>query len=160
MLFDLQLQQVLLKPKVLGHLAKWAIELGEHDIEYHHRKTIKGQTLIDFWPRGHHPHHRLRAQLRCQPWNHPSRLHKYFSSEESGVGVVIISPEGHLHPLPQLPCHGQQIWVRDPHHWTHLSNLLQAYKVYTFFDSQIVVTHMLNTYQEKDKYMRKYLSWV
>jgi hypothetical protein len=31
-----------------GRLANWVIELGEFDIEFHPRNTIKGQALADF----------------------------------------------------------------------------------------------------------------
>lgn len=42
------IKQVLLKPGTSERLAKWAIELGEHDISYHPRVSIKGQALADF----------------------------------------------------------------------------------------------------------------
>ncbi|KAL4560365.1 hypothetical protein LXL04_032515 [Taraxacum kok-saghyz] len=35
-------------PKKSDGLAKWAIELDEHDIEYRPNNSIKGQTLADF----------------------------------------------------------------------------------------------------------------
>jgi len=35
------IKQVLLKPEKSGRLAKWAIELGEHDIEYRPWTSIK-----------------------------------------------------------------------------------------------------------------------
>ncbi|GJU07443.1 reverse transcriptase domain-containing protein [Tanacetum coccineum] len=37
------IRQVLLKPENFGRLAKWAIELGEHDIRYKPRSAMKGQ---------------------------------------------------------------------------------------------------------------------
>nr|KAJ0193517.1 hypothetical protein LSAT_V11C800404610 [Lactuca sativa] len=42
------IKQVLLRPEKSGRLAKWAIELGEHDIHYHPQSSIKAQALIDF----------------------------------------------------------------------------------------------------------------
>ncbi|XP_071688378.1 uncharacterized protein [Rutidosis leptorrhynchoides] len=36
------------KPEVLGRLAKWAIELGEHEINFSPRTTIKGQILENY----------------------------------------------------------------------------------------------------------------
>lgn len=39
---------MLLKLDTSRRLAKWAIELGEHDINYRPRASIKGQTLADF----------------------------------------------------------------------------------------------------------------
>ncbi|GKB16375.1 reverse transcriptase domain-containing protein [Tanacetum coccineum] len=36
------------RTKKSGRLAKWVIELGEHDISYQHRTSIQGQVLADF----------------------------------------------------------------------------------------------------------------
>ncbi|XP_071718291.1 uncharacterized protein [Rutidosis leptorrhynchoides] len=41
-------RQVLSKPEKSGRMAKWAIELGEHNIEFRVRHAIKGQVLADF----------------------------------------------------------------------------------------------------------------
>lgn len=42
------IKQVLLKPEMIGHLAKWAIKLGEHNISYHPCTSIKCQALPNF----------------------------------------------------------------------------------------------------------------
>lgn len=42
------INQVLLRPKKSGRLAKWTIQMGEHDIEYRLRTSIKAQALADF----------------------------------------------------------------------------------------------------------------
>ncbi|XP_076940930.1 uncharacterized protein LOC143610291 [Bidens hawaiensis] len=47
-LTDYKLKNVLAKPELSGRLAKWAIELGEHSIEYKPRPAVKGQFLADF----------------------------------------------------------------------------------------------------------------
>lgn len=36
------------KPKVVGRMVQWAIELSQFDIEYHPRTAIKAQALADF----------------------------------------------------------------------------------------------------------------
>nr|GEW01386.1 reverse transcriptase domain-containing protein [Tanacetum cinerariifolium] len=41
-------KQVLAKPEKSGHVAKWAIELGEHEIKFKGRNSIKGHILADF----------------------------------------------------------------------------------------------------------------
>lgn len=46
-----------MKPEVSGRLTKWAIELGEHEINYAPRNAIKGQVLADFI-----------AELTCGPY--------------------------------------------------------------------------------------------
>ncbi|GJZ24941.1 reverse transcriptase domain-containing protein [Tanacetum coccineum] len=45
---DMPIKQVLAKPEKSGRVAKWAIELGEHEIEFKDRNSIKGQLLPDF----------------------------------------------------------------------------------------------------------------
>nr|XP_016441546.1 PREDICTED: uncharacterized protein LOC107767139 [Nicotiana tabacum] len=42
------LRSVLHKPELSGRFAKWAIELGEYDIEYQPRTAIRSQILADF----------------------------------------------------------------------------------------------------------------
>ncbi|XP_074342397.1 uncharacterized protein LOC141679939 [Apium graveolens] len=42
------LRQVLHKPESSGRMLKWAIELGQFDLEYMPRTVIKGQALADF----------------------------------------------------------------------------------------------------------------
>ena len=42
------MKQVLHKPKTLGRLMKWTIELSEFDIRYKPKTIIKWQVLADF----------------------------------------------------------------------------------------------------------------
>ena len=42
------LHQVLQKPEALGRLLNWAIELGQFDVNFCPKMTIKGQALADF----------------------------------------------------------------------------------------------------------------
>nr|GFA05226.1 reverse transcriptase domain-containing protein [Tanacetum cinerariifolium] len=41
-------KQVMSRPDVAGRLQKWSIMLGEHNITYRPRTSIKGQVLADF----------------------------------------------------------------------------------------------------------------
>ena len=45
---DQPLRQVLAKPETSGRLLKWVVDLGQFEITYHPRTTIKGQALADF----------------------------------------------------------------------------------------------------------------
>ncbi|XP_071727548.1 uncharacterized protein [Rutidosis leptorrhynchoides] len=47
-LTDTPIKQVLSKPEISDRMAKWAIELGEHEISYAPRNAIKGQIMADF----------------------------------------------------------------------------------------------------------------
>nr|XP_017245494.1 PREDICTED: uncharacterized protein LOC108217161 [Daucus carota subsp. sativus] len=42
------LRQIMHKPEATGRLMKWAVELGQFDLEYKPRATVKGQALADF----------------------------------------------------------------------------------------------------------------
>nr|GEX28253.1 reverse transcriptase domain-containing protein [Tanacetum cinerariifolium] len=42
------IKQILSNLKVTGRLLKWSFELGEHDIHYRPRTSVKGQILADF----------------------------------------------------------------------------------------------------------------
>ncbi|XP_076889967.1 uncharacterized protein LOC143540890 [Bidens hawaiensis] len=65
-----KLKNVLCKPELSGQLEKWAIELGEHSIEYKPRPAIKRQVLADFVTEVPH-------------------------SEGSGAGLRLVNPEGY-----------------------------------------------------------------
>nr|GEV51185.1 hypothetical protein [Tanacetum cinerariifolium] len=45
---DQPIKQVLSRPKVIGRLLKWSIELRKYDIQYRPRTSVKGQILADF----------------------------------------------------------------------------------------------------------------
>jgi hypothetical protein len=46
-LIEYPMKKVLQKPNILGSVVNLVIELGEFDIEFLSRTTIKGQTLVD-----------------------------------------------------------------------------------------------------------------
>ncbi|GJU53985.1 reverse transcriptase domain-containing protein [Tanacetum coccineum] len=45
---DQPIKQVLSKPEIIGRLQKWSIELGEYDIQYRLRISVRGLILADF----------------------------------------------------------------------------------------------------------------
>ncbi|XP_076958855.1 uncharacterized protein LOC143634727 [Bidens hawaiensis] len=65
-----KLKNVLGKPEFSGRLPMWAIELGEHAIEYKPRPAIKDQVWSLFTDGAS-------------------------SGEGSGVGLILVNPEGH-----------------------------------------------------------------
>jgi hypothetical protein len=42
------LARVLQSKEATGRIAQWAVEIGQHDIEFVPRRSIKSQTLVDF----------------------------------------------------------------------------------------------------------------
>ncbi|XP_076931883.1 uncharacterized protein LOC143597192 [Bidens hawaiensis] len=96
-----KLKNVLSNPELSGRLAQWAIELGEHAIEYKPRPAIKGQVLADFVtevPR----HKEKECLIQQQPQEPPEQgqIWSLFtdgasSSEGSGTGLRLVNPKGH-----------------------------------------------------------------
>nr|GEV84940.1 hypothetical protein [Tanacetum cinerariifolium] len=93
---DQPIKQLLSNPKVTGRLLKWRFELGEHDIQYRPRTSVKGQILADFIVK--HPDDdapdtpmKDREEL-SDPWI----LFRDGSSyvDGSGGGLIIKNPEG------------------------------------------------------------------
>ncbi|XP_076937935.1 uncharacterized protein LOC143605847 [Bidens hawaiensis] len=94
-----KLKNVLSKPELSGRLAKWAIELGEHSIEYKPRPAIKGQVLADFVTEV--PQHKEQECLtEKQPQEPPEQgqvwslfTDEASSSEGSGAGLRLVNTE-------------------------------------------------------------------
>ncbi|XP_076949768.1 uncharacterized protein LOC143622537 [Bidens hawaiensis] len=98
-LTDYKLKNVLAKPELSGRLAKWAIELGEHSIEYKPRPVIKGQVLADFVMEV--PTGKVQECLLEQQPSTPSDERQQWilftngasSGEGSGGGLELINPD-------------------------------------------------------------------
>ncbi|XP_074372209.1 uncharacterized protein LOC141712961 [Apium graveolens] len=76
------LRQILHKPESSGRMLKWAIELGQFDLEYCPRTAIKGQALADFI-------------LEFDEEIDDKAIVPAEPTPGSGAGIVLITPEGH-----------------------------------------------------------------
>lgn len=101
MLTSYPIKQVLLKPKTFGRLTKWAMDLGDHDINYHDRVTIKGQELADFLleiPRDFQQEVIGTTRQGCPEEKTDQQWTLYndgaSSKEGSGAGLILTSPMG------------------------------------------------------------------
>nr|GEW96214.1 reverse transcriptase domain-containing protein [Tanacetum cinerariifolium] len=90
---DQPIKQIMSRPDVAGRLQKWSVMLGEHNITYRPRTSMKGQVLADFlanFPDESQPDASLETQQ--EPWT-------LFTDESSCVdgsnaGLILTSPEG------------------------------------------------------------------
>ncbi|GMH19404.1 hypothetical protein Nepgr_021245 [Nepenthes gracilis] len=91
-LTDRPLKGILQKPDVSGRLVKWAIELGEFDIEFRPRPAIKAQALADFIVETTTPiQEEQPVENEEQPGGAPEwTLHVDGSSTDSGNGAGVI----------------------------------------------------------------------
>ncbi|XP_074366739.1 uncharacterized protein LOC141707460 [Apium graveolens] len=100
------LRQVLHKPESSGRMLKWDVELGQFDLEYVPRTTIKGQALADFLLEFdseiddkalvmlHPPHSEESLEEFPHPW-WILHVDGAVNHEGAGAGIVLVSPEGH-----------------------------------------------------------------
>ncbi|GJV10606.1 reverse transcriptase domain-containing protein, partial [Tanacetum coccineum] len=93
---DQPIKQILSRPEVAGRLQKWSIELGEYDIQYRPRTSVKGQILADFIverPEDDPLDTPMEAEEELpDPWT----LFTDGSScvDGSGAGLILTNPEG------------------------------------------------------------------
>ncbi|XP_074355974.1 uncharacterized protein LOC141695641 [Apium graveolens] len=76
------LPHLLHKPESSGRMLKWAVELGQFDLEYCPRTAIKGQALADFI-------------LEFDSEVDDKAIVLAEPSSGSGAGIVLVTPEGH-----------------------------------------------------------------
>ncbi|XP_074362906.1 uncharacterized protein LOC141703225 [Apium graveolens] len=104
------LRQILHKPESSGRMLKWAIELGQFDLEYCPRTAIKGQALADFVlefdeeiddkaivlaePTSQESHQDEKKQELPHPW-WTLHVDGAVNNSGSGAGIILITPEGH-----------------------------------------------------------------
>ncbi|GKE21239.1 reverse transcriptase domain-containing protein [Tanacetum coccineum] len=88
---------LLSKPKKSGRVARWAIELGEHKIEFKPRNAVKAQILTDFLAETKEEDEEMDLQEKQQP-EQTTRWKLYTDGASSGdgsrAGLMVVSPEG------------------------------------------------------------------
>ncbi|XP_074346256.1 uncharacterized protein LOC141685030 [Apium graveolens] len=110
------LRHVLHKPESSGRMLKWAIELGQFDLEYCPRTSIKGQVLADFILE-FDSEVDGKAIVLAEPLSQgdaPAKVREEFlhpwwilhvdgalNNNGAGAGIVLITLEGH-HPMSAI----------------------------------------------------------
>nr|GEW34514.1 reverse transcriptase domain-containing protein [Tanacetum cinerariifolium] len=91
---DQPIKQVMTRPDVARRLQKWSIMLGEHNIAYRPRTSVKGQILADFLTEM--PDGVTRAYPAEVAQEEPWTLFTDGSScvDGSGAGLILTNPEG------------------------------------------------------------------
>ncbi|KAK3006408.1 hypothetical protein RJ639_015549 [Escallonia herrerae] len=160
LLMDQPLRKVLLSPDALGRLINWSVELGEFDIKYNPRTTIKAQALADFiieCTLFENPPQLVISEAP-DPWN----LYEDGSSAigSSGAGIIFISPEGFV--VEYAFCFRFQASNNEAEYEAllmgiRLAHALKIDLLYVHSDSQLVVNHVLGDYEARDERMAHYI---
>uniref|UniRef100_A0A804HML0 RNase H type-1 domain-containing protein n=1 Tax=Musa acuminata subsp. malaccensis TaxID=214687 RepID=A0A804HML0_MUSAM len=157
---DQPLRLVLSKFDVAGRLLKWAVELGEHDIQYMPRTAIKAQSVADFI-----------AELtpntgeELEPPRDTWTLHVDGSANAkgAGAGLVLVTPDGRS--IERSLRFGFRATNNEAEYEALLAGLqlaleMQVTDIRVITDSQLVARQLDGEYEARDPTMAKYLAQV
>ncbi|GKF52670.1 reverse transcriptase domain-containing protein [Tanacetum coccineum] len=93
---DQSIKHVPSKPEIAGRLQKWNIELGEYDIYYRPRTSVKGKILADFIVERPEDDPLAAPMEVKEELPNPWMLFTDGSScvDGSGAGLILTNPEG------------------------------------------------------------------
>ncbi|XP_071676894.1 uncharacterized protein [Lolium perenne] len=140
-----------------GRIAKWAVELGVHNITYESRHTIKSQALADFlvdWEEAQQP----GSQADLKHWT----LHFDGSKnlEGAGAGVVLTSPKGdvvrYVLQLRFEPCTNNMAEYEALLHGMRVAKEMGATRLRCLGDSDLVASQTSGTCDASDATMIAY----
>ncbi|XP_038699702.1 uncharacterized protein LOC119997000 [Tripterygium wilfordii] len=162
------LRSILHRPELSGRIIKLAVELSEYDITYQPRTAIKSQVLADFVA-DFAPSIQPEAdkELLCMVDQAPKVWTSYVDGSSnirgSGLGIVLISPEGSV--IQRAVRCGFHATNNEAEYEALIIGLMLAeelgvasLKVYS--DSQLIVNQSIGSYQAKDPTMTCYLELV
>ncbi|XP_019236965.1 PREDICTED: uncharacterized protein LOC109217196 [Nicotiana attenuata] len=157
------LRSILHIPDLSGRLAKWAIELSEHDIAYQLRTTIKSQVLADFVAdfSAEILSEVKQETLRTSP-GQPDLWVLYTDGASNasgfGLGLVLEVPTGEV-IRQSIRC--PAMTNNEAEYEAVIAGLELALKygarrVVLRCDSQLVVNQVTGTFQIKEQRLQKY----
>ncbi|XP_038693764.1 uncharacterized protein LOC119991491 [Tripterygium wilfordii] len=159
------LRSVLSRADLSGRIAKWAVELGQHDIHFVPRTAIKGQVVADFIAEFSSPPEQPVEEVWTLEINPGSTWELMVDGSStrkgSGAGVVLTSPEGLT--IEQAIRLGFDATNNESEYEALLCGLRSALKlgakrVKISSDSQLIVGQLTGEYAAKTKAMIAYLT--
>nr|GEV09585.1 reverse transcriptase domain-containing protein [Tanacetum cinerariifolium] len=160
---DQPIRQVMSRPDVAGRLQKWSIMLGEHNITYRPRTSVKGQILAYFLIEmpGDVSQAVPAAETQEEPWT----LFTDGSScmDGSSVGLILTSPEGveFTYVLRfQFTASNNEAEYEALVAGLRIEARMGVKKVQVSVDSKLVANQVLGTYVTKEDNMIKYMEIV
>ncbi|GJR53529.1 reverse transcriptase domain-containing protein [Tanacetum coccineum] len=150
-----------------GRLAKWAIELGEHDITYKPRTTVKGQILADFVAESTingvqditSPIPQRPTDLTSHTWT----LYTDGASSNDGSGAGLILTDPHENEVTyalrfDFPTSNNEAEYEALIAGLELATRLKVSHLKVFCDSLLITNHVKGTYKAREDSMKHYLA--
>ena len=174
---DQPLRNIIHSPKASGRLIKWAIELGEFDIQFKPRVAIKAQALADFIVECTINDQEVGGQEKENEKDESTekegmRPQKEFwllcfdgasKTNTSGAGLVLQSPEGFAIEYAiklDFPTTNNEAEYEALIAGLGLAKMLRAKNLKICGDSRLVVSQINGEYEARDETMKKYLRRV
>lgn len=154
-------RQVLAKPETSGRLLKWAVELGQFEITYHRRTTIKGQALADFIVD-------CAGVEELPDENAPKDVWKLYvdgsaTDNASGAGIILVTPTGYkFHSALgfKFEARNNESEYEALLPGLRIATELKVKAVRCYSDSLLVINQVLGDYQAQGTRMTAYLERV
>ncbi|GJV89620.1 reverse transcriptase domain-containing protein [Tanacetum coccineum] len=160
---DQPIRQVMSRPEVAGRLQKWSIMLGEHNITYRPRTSVKGQILADFLVEK--PEEASADMSEKEIPQEPWTLFTDGSSciDGSGAGLILTSPEGAEFTYAlrfQFTASNNEAEYEALLAGLRIAAQMGVRNIRVSVDSKLVANQVLGTYIAKEENMIKYLEKV
>nr|XP_043633459.1 uncharacterized protein LOC122604652 [Erigeron canadensis] len=166
-LIDQPIRQVLLKPENSRRLAKWAVELGEHEIIYKPRTSLKGQVLADFLAESPTITHNNQLTDQ-QPSRSPNLTWTLFTDGASSIdgsraGLILTDPDGQ--EITDALRFNFKALNTEAEYEALIAGLelaiqMETKHLHVYTDSLLVVNQVNGEYTAREEVMQKYLKKV
>ncbi|GKE17601.1 reverse transcriptase domain-containing protein [Tanacetum coccineum] len=163
---DKPIKQILAKLEKSGRIAKWAVELGEHEIKFRGRNSIKGQTLADFLAETPLIENRVAKNeevKRKEP--EPENAWKLFTdgaSSSDGVRAVlmVVSPEGKEYTYAlrfEFETTNNEAEYEALLAGLRIAKEMEIRELIIFVDSQLVANQVKGLFEARQPTIKQYL---
>ncbi|GKB64631.1 reverse transcriptase domain-containing protein [Tanacetum coccineum] len=162
-LSDKPIKQILAKPKKSGRIAKWAIELGEHEIEFRGRNSIKWKILDDFLaktPLTESREAKNKEVKRKEP--KPENTWKLFThgASSSGAGLMVVSLEGkgiYIRIEVEFETTNNEAEYEVLLAGLRIAKEMEIRELIIFVDSQLVANQVKGLFEARQPTIKQYL---
>nr|GEZ96367.1 reverse transcriptase domain-containing protein [Tanacetum cinerariifolium] len=157
---DQPIKQVMSRPDAAGRLQKWSIMLGEHNMIYRPRTSIKGQILANFL--NEMPSNASQGASVAETQEEPWTLFTDGSScvDGSGAGLILTNPDGieFTYALRfQFAASNNEAEYEALIASLRIATQMGVKNIQANVDSKLVANQVLGTYVAKEDNMIKYL---
>ncbi|XP_071714723.1 uncharacterized protein [Rutidosis leptorrhynchoides] len=161
------IRQVLSKPEKSGRMAKWAIKLGEHDIEFMVRHAIKGKVMADFIAETNNIDEEdaknSNQVITPEVENEEGKLYTNgtSSSDGSGADLMLINPEGKEFTYAlrfEFATNNNEAEYEAILIGLRMAKELKILHLRAFVDSQLVANQIMGTFEVRQPTIQLFLT--